>query len=251
MTADWQPLRAELKLWRRSRQSLPIWWRDDDAVAATPALERLADLSDGLGLPVHIAVIPDLVQPSLSGAVAARASLIPLVHGWRHENHAPAGAKKAEFGHPRPEADAELKAGIAQLGQVFGTRLLPMFVPPWNRLDPAFLPALVKARFRAVSTFQPRETAHPLPGLTRVNTHVDPIFWRGNRDLADPEALIHSTVALLRDRRLGVTDASEPLGLLTHHLVHTEEIWRFSGAFLATLLEGGAQVADLRAMLGA
>jgi hypothetical protein len=249
MRVDWSPLAAELSLWRRDGLSLPIWWRDDDAVADTPALARLAKLSSGLGVPVHVAVIPDLIEASLPVAMAQMPMLIPVVHGWRHISHAPADAKNAEFGQMRETATAELAQGLARLTQRFGAALLPVFVPPWNRIDAVFMPILATAGYQGVSTYGPRAAPFAAAGLHRINTHIDPILWRGDRGLVSPDILLAGLVSTLRDRRGGRTDATEPLGLLTHHLAHTEAVWGFTGDVLRVLLEGGAVPADLRAFL--
>lgn len=248
MRIDWSPLTAELALWRREGLSLSFWWRDDDAVAATPALERLARLGEDCGLRVHIAVIPDLLQPTLPPVFENAPSLIPVVHGWRHISHAPTGAKNAEFGHIRTDAAQELHSGLHRLQQTFGPQLLPMFVPPWNRIDPAYLPVLAQAGYCAVSTYAPRKAPQPADGLTQINTHIDPIFWRGDRRLVPPDVLVAGIVETLRDRREGRSDPTEPLGLLTHHLVHTEAVWAFSRDVCRVLLDGGALPADLRAL---
>ncbi len=249
MTVDWHPLEQELAEWRREGLHLPLWWRDDDAVEPTAALDRLARLAEALGLPVHIAVIPDLASDALAKTVSTAPSLIPVVHGWRHENRAPEGAKKAEFGHSRRDAEGEITAGLARLETLFGADLLPVFVPPWNRIDSGLAPILALAGYRAVSTYGPRKTAYAAAGLLQINTHIDPVFWRGHRSLADPATLVHGIVENLRARRNGDADAHEPLGFLTHHLVHTEDVWRFSADCLAVLLDGGAQMADLRRLL--
>ncbi len=250
MSIDWSPLKSELSQWRRAGLALPIWWRDDDAVAGTPALTRLAKLSADTGVPVFVAVIPDLVEASLPFVMAQLPGLIPVVHGWRHISHAPVGFKNAEFGQPRADAAAELTTALERLKQHFGAGLLPLFVPPWNRIDPAFLPMLAAAGYKAVSTYGPRKAPFGATGMHQINTHIDPIFWRGDRGLVAPDILVIDIVTILRDRREGRTDATEPLGLLTHHLVHTEAVWDFSGNILRVLLDGGAVPADLRTILG-
>ncbi|QUJ76675.1 polysaccharide deacetylase family protein [Sulfitobacter albidus] len=239
----WSPLRATLREMRRQGCALPIWWRDDDAVAATPALERLTRLSVRLRVPVHLAVIPGALEGSLAPFIADTPALVPVVHGWRHVNHAPEGAKKAEFGHPRAAAPEELEAGLATLRAAFGTRTMPMFVPPWNRLTPSLMPDIATAGYAAVSTYGPRETSPPAPGITQINTHIDPIDWRGTRGLVDQTTLVARLTATVRARLTKQADATEPLGLLTHHLVHTPEVWDFAERCLAELLDGGAEVA--------
>ena len=49
MTVDWGPLTHELKLWSDAELTLPLWWRDDDAVTVTPQLETLSALSCRIG----------------------------------------------------------------------------------------------------------------------------------------------------------------------------------------------------------
>lgn len=251
MKPDWTPLTSELVIWRREGMSLPVWWRDDDAVADTPELERLSRLATDIGLPVHLAVIPKDAQPSLTRALAGQSSLVPVVHGWSHTNHAPEGAKKAEFGHPRSDARRELSLAVTRLKDQFGAAALPLFVPPWNRIEPGLLPALADAGYSGLSTYGPRDAVLATPGVVQINTHIDPVFWRGERGLVPPDELIAQLVATLRDRRAGRTDAGEPLGLLTHHLVHTADVWDFCGDVLRVLLDGGAVPADLVCLLQA
>jgi hypothetical protein len=173
------------------------------------------------------------------------------VHGWRHHSHAPEGAKNAEFGQPRTGAAQELSHGLRRLELVFDRRLVPLFVPPWNRIDDAFLPVLEAHGYGGFSTYGARCTPAPAGGLVQINTHIDPILWRGHRGLVDPAHLITGIVATLRARRAGETGIHEPLGLLTHHLVHTEEVWRFTCDVLRVLLDGGAVPADIGALVQA
>lgn len=251
MKIDWGPLTAELSLWRRDALPLPLWWRDDDAVAATSELSRLSTLSGEVGLPVHAAVIPDLIEPTLAPVIVHDQNLIPIIHGWRHVSHSPATAKNAEFGHARDAAPSELSQAIERMTEVFGPSLVPMFVPPWNRIAPEFRPELTNAGYNGLSTYGPRKATEPTTGLVQINTHIDPIFWRGDRGLVAPEPLLEKLVVTLQDRRTGHADPTEPLGLLTHHLVHTEDVWAFSRDVIAVLLDGGAVAADIGALLQA
>lgn len=249
MKIDWSPLTSELDLWRHHDLSLPIWWRDDDAIADTPALQRLSQIANDVGVPVYVAVIPDPMTPSLPLVIQMDPHLIPIIHGWRHVSHAPAGAKNAEFGQPRSDAAAELKQAIEVLENGFGDQLIKLFVPPWNRISSDLLPVLATMGYRGVSTYGPRSATFAATSLMQINTHIDPIYWRGHRGLIAPETLIEGIVTTLRDRREGRTDASEPLGLLTHHLVHNDDIWTFSGDVLRVLLDGGATPADIGDLL--
>lgn len=240
MTWDWTPLDRELDRWRQAGMTLPLWWRDDDAVAPSAALDRLVALAEAVDLPLHLAVIPAEADPTLAAFAQAHPRLIPVVHGWAHRNHAPEGEKKAEFGahRPLPVMAKEARDGLLRLRSLFGPALRPMFVPPWNRAAPELLPALPGLGYSAISTFAPRKSAGPAPGLLRINTHLDPIDWRGSRSLVDPEHLIAQLAAQLADRREGHTDNGEPYGVLTHHLVHDAAIWDFAGALLTRLRAG-------------
>ncbi len=246
MTFDFTPLQAELALWRAKGRHLPLWWRDDDAVAQTAALDRLTDLAEALSLPVHLAVIPQAATEGLARFCASTAFTVPLVHGWAHQDHAPEGQKKAEFGHPRPDAVTETRRALDRMQHLFGPHLLPMFVPPWNRIDDTVIAALPAQGYTALSTYLPRPARLAAPGLVQINTHIDPIHWRGGGGLVPPETQIAALVAHLQDRRTGRADVAEPLGILTHHLVQDAETWAFTESLIATLLKGGATPVTLR-----
>lgn len=241
---DFGPLRKVLRRCANAEMQVPLWWRDDDTIEASTALDELLSLSDSLGVAVHLAVIPAHVNRSLAARLKDTDTFV-MVHGWAHENLAPVGHKKAEFGEWNPDASQKIKTGRARLDDLFADRFLPIFVPPWNRMDQKFTTDLVNLGFDAVSAFGPRGGDLP-ERLAQVNTHVDPIFWKGNRNLVDPDMLVQSTVRLLEDRLQGHTDAAEPLGYLTHHLVHTDAIWNFSKAWLTEMLEGGAHPITLK-----
>ena len=94
-------LTAHLDWFAERGRMVRFWWRDDDAQRETPELARLVGLSEALSVPLHLAVIPEGAEAGLAQAVGPL--VVPMVHGWAHLNHAPEGAKKAEFGHPRTD----------------------------------------------------------------------------------------------------------------------------------------------------
>lgn len=237
---DWTPLVHELARWQAAGLTLPLWWRDDDAIAPGPALDRLTALAGAHGLPVHLAVIPSGATQALADHVHTTPHLIPVVHGWSHLSHAPPGDKKAEFGDHRPldTMQDEAAQGLARLSKLFSDRLIRMFVPPWNRIAPQMVGELAGLGYHALSTFTPRTAPLAARGLVQVNTHLDPIAWKAGRGLADPDTLITQLVQQLADRRTGRADNDEPYGLLTHHLVHDDAIWGFSDALLTRLMDG-------------
>lgn len=246
---DWTPLCAVLSQYRRSGTDLPLWWRDDDAVAPSGELQHLAKLSAKLKLPVHVAVVPDRAQSELADFMATTPQLVPIVHGWRHENHAAPDAKKSEFGTPRTTATTEITDALTRMRALFQARVLPIFVPPWNRIDASYSTALIAAGYRGLSTFTPRPARLAAPGLVQINCHIDPIDWHDTRGLKDPDTVIAETVSNLTQRLQGEADASEPFGYLTHHLVHTPDLWAFTERYLDELLSGGARPQPLAPLL--
>lgn len=226
---DWSP--AEQALARARDRGCPIrvWWRDDDAAADTPQLDRLLSLSRRAKAGIALAVIPHRLEASLGKRLRREETAFALVHGWSHANHAPEGQKKAEFGDHRPIATmaAEVEQALQRAREKLGGILLPVFVPPWNRVSPELIQHLPRTGFTALSTFNDRKAAFPLEGLLQVNTHIDPIDWHGTRSLADSAFIIASLAAAIDRRVTGAADREEPIGLLTHHLIHDNVIWSF------------------------
>jgi hypothetical protein len=239
MKLDWSPLHRALAACRRDNIAVPFWWRDDDAIALTPALDRLMTLSVDTDLPVHLAIIPAHADPALVGHIDTN-SMIPVVHGWAHTDHSAGVGKKNEFQTARTDAVSDANQAMDRMRALFGASLRPMFVPPWNRINDDVVRALPALGYSALSTFNPRCNPIATIGLEQINTHIDPIWWKGTRDLVEPDVLIEQAAQHLDARRTGREDKDEPLGLLTHHLVHTDAIWDFTAGFAQEMLAGGA-----------
>ncbi|GGB95090.1 hypothetical protein GCM10011352_21490 [Marinobacterium zhoushanense] len=159
--------------------------------------------------------------------------LTVLQHGYSHENHAPVGERKCELGLDRPlsEIRAELELGQGILTQMFTERFCPVLVPPWNRLCVELVELLPRAGFIGLSTLGPRGGS--ALGLEQVNVHVDLINWRAGRRFVGEQQALAQLVTHLRMRREAKADPREATGIMTHHLVHDEQVW----AFLARLFE--------------
>jgi hypothetical protein len=229
--ADWAALVDELDLWAADGRVATLWWRDDDAVAATPQLDRLLRLA--AGVPLALAVIPALAQDGLADSLAGAPDVTVLQHGWRHVNHARHG-KNSEYpvGRSAAAVAKELVAGKARLAALFGTRALPVLVPPWNRFAGEFLPVLQPIGIVAISAARSRPAARWPRGLATIDADVDPVAWRGDRGFVGEPAALGALLGRLRARRLGVEPAERPVGLLTHHLV-TDDL---GAAFIEHLL---------------
>ena len=229
---------AELKRWRAEGLELPIWWRDDDAIVPTEALDRLLALAEKFEAPLHLAVIPEPATPRLAERLSTVSTAFVLTHGWRHQNHAPPDKKKAEFGSHRPAATMldEIAAGRQRVNELFGKRALPVFTPPWNRIAPEVVDGLSAGGFVAVSSFTPRSARFAAPDLLQVNTHLDPVAWKSGGGLLDPTLIDAQLTGQLEARRTAIADNKEPYGLLTHHLVQDGATWEFTATIVKTLL---------------
>ncbi|MEN3930000.1 polysaccharide deacetylase family protein [Microvirga sp. W0021] len=208
---------------------IPFWWRDDDAVTQSPALEHLLSISKAARFPIAIAAIPTGLQKSLITQVKKHPQASLLVHGFAHFNHAPADEKKAEFKAHRPLElmCTELQSGLQHLrNMATPEQLCPIFVPPWNRISPELTDQLRGIGFQGLSTFGNRQAPLRSDGLFQINTHIDPIAWHAGRSLLPIDTIIETIISAIQYRLDGHSD--EPIGLLTHHLVHDGAIWEFT-----------------------
>ena len=228
---SWERLEREIDAWAATGREATLWWRDDDAVAATAELDRLLDLTGRAGIPVALAVIPARAEAELAARLSYARDVSVLQHGYAHRNHAGPGSRAVECGGARglEEVVTELRLGRGRLAGLFAERFLPVLVPPWNRIDAALVPRLAALDFRGLSTWEAREGREAAPGLLQVHTHADPIAWRRGRGFAGTDRVTLALADHLEARRMGRADPEEPTGLLTHHLVHDAAGWEFLG----------------------
>jgi hypothetical protein len=220
--ADWQPLRDELRRWSEAARKVKLWFRDDDAIEPTPALDRLLSLANRFHVPMALAIIPGPTGDALAERLARESLVTATVHGWTHQNYAPDETKKQELGLHRAQTIVldELHRGFDKLKILYPQQFVPLLVPPWNRIDDALLPHLAPLGYRAVSVFGLAKQA-PI-GL--INTHIDIMRWHGVRG-----GLPHAKVIerLVEELRIRFNGHDEPIGVMTHHIVHDDLAWDF------------------------
>ena len=246
----WSDLTEELDRWQADGRTATFWWRDDDAVAPSDALQRLLAISARHAAGLALAVIPETCQNALAAALAtpprpAGAEVAVFQHGIAHRNQASPGEKKTELSAavPLDEAVEHLKAGKEKLSALFGKTFLPVLVPPWNRIAPVLMPQLSACGFIGLSTYKTRAQLWPAPGLLQVNTHADLLRWRPERGFLGESEVLTLLQAHLRARRRSFERSKdnsaalglEPTGILTHHLVHDEATWVFLEELLSRL----------------
>jgi hypothetical protein len=235
-SATWSDLIAELDRWGMAGRLAGLWWRDDDAVRPTAALDRLLEIA--AGIPLGLAVIPGDVEPELADRLTAAPQVCVLQHGWRHANHGGDG-RKSEYPGSRAEiaVAAEMADGRARLRQLFGPRALPIFVPPWNRIAERWLPLLPAAGLAVLSGVDRPAPPMPPPGLARLDIHIDLVAWHDGGGFIGAPAALGGVVGQLQARRLGATAPVTPIGVLTHHLVTDAAGFDFLGE-LGAVIDG-------------
>ncbi len=242
--SGWAPFMAALDRVHADGITLSFWLRDDDALAPSPALETLLETSQRHGVPIALAVIPKFAVPALAERLAAAPLATPCQHGFAHVNHAKPPERAAELGANRPRdlVLAELGLGRRLLLDLFGARLDPMLVPPWNRYDRALEPGMAAAGFSCLSVFG---RTHANGALAQINAHVDLINWRGGRIMRPQDSLIRT----LCDEVFCAAASNRQIGILTHHLVHDAQAWAFlDDLFRCTVGHPAVQWSDIAAL---
>lgn len=220
-------LSAELAAWRRAGKRVPLWWRDDDAIDAGPALDRLLALSARHQVPLALAVIPDQLSPELVPLINAQPAVSVLQHGLDHRSRRVEGHAPAQFGDD--QTAAEIAAAIAASMQRLATfeRVLPVYVPPWNAVQPRLIEALRSLDLR-LSAFD------SLDESDRVDAHLDVLRWGARPRFRGAGRLLNRLARLLAERRRQHL-WDRPVGLLTHHLDQDEPSWRFLNVLFTRL----------------
>lgn len=233
--ATWANLDTELQLWKDAGTAPTFWWRDDDTQAPTPDLDRLIGLAERYNAPLHLAVIPVGIDAGLAPRLVAAPLVYAMQHGFAHINHEPNGLRASEIGDSRDVTlqVADLRSGWQHLLTAQLPNLLPVLVPPWNRVAQKTLPHLPPLGFRMVSAFDGGASAENVSGLRQINAHVDPVRWKTGAEFRGTEKTLAQVLEHLTARRLRHTD--EPTGLLTHHLQTDAATWEFIDALLERL----------------
>lgn len=217
--AHLRPWRALFDRAQASGRPTAVWWRDDDAVEAGPRLGGLLAEAARVGAVVAVAAIPAAAQPSLLRQCEDAGATL-WQHGVRHADHQRLG-RSAELGSARP-VEAIVRECLDHLDRLASPAFRKVMVPPWNRMREDLAPALAAAGYEGLSRFGGPPLAEP---LARLDTHLDPVAWRSGRGLVAP--------AQMARQAEHAAAAGGPLGLLTHHMAHSDDVGAFVAAFAA------------------
>lgn len=227
-------LDLELAAWHEASLSPTLWWRDDDAISCSLALERFTGIVEANHIPVMLAIVPSIAEAELAAFTARHPLLQAATHGYAHHNHAGADQKKTELtenpqGRSIGDVRDELREARRMMEHLFGIAASEVLVPPWNRLSTGVARELAATGFRVVSTFGERKTettAH------QVNCHVDMMEWKPVRKGKPLDQVIMELTDCLKARRVSLKPTM-PIGILSHHLVHDDAAWETSEKLMA------------------
>jgi hypothetical protein len=214
-------LQWELGRWRRLGTRPRLWWRDDDARAPSPALDRLLKLA--AGRPLALAVIPDGDLDALAERLTTERNIAVGQHGIDHINRRPTGEAPSEYRLPPPSP--EIIARVAEgRDRLVRAGLAPQFyTPPWNAIDPGLGRAVSRAGIGVLSAGAKIER---YADLVYMAADADVTAWKDGARFKGEVRILSALQKALRERRRA-GELQRPVGLLTHHLAHDEATWRF------------------------
>ncbi len=219
-------------------EPVQFWWRDDDAVEESTALNHLIDLQQRYNIALHLAVIPHHLKSTLLDSLSPHDDIWVLQHGFSHQSYAAPQQRKIELGG---ECDPEqLRKQLAQgkhiLEHAFPKQFLPIMVPPWNRVDDWVHPLLQSIGYSAwsgLASLSPSlNTKNIVDQLDNYPVHIDIMNWK-TRQFAGVEIVVNNIIQHLEKQRLSTTSENKAIGLMTHHLVHDTSCQQFLDQFFA------------------
>ena len=213
----WQTeLRECLELVQAEGKEVQIFFRDDDIDEDEESLIRLLDLFLAHGVPLNLAVIPDLLTEATVKRLHTRELWIPeslglIQHGWKHVNHEQEG-RKCEFGISRSLADKfnDIARGKSRLEDAFGPRFYPAFTPPWNRCTQDTFGVLDELGFVVLSKDREKESVQG-HRFQEISTTLDLYRWKGGATLEPADVIVKTLISQLWEL--------DTIGILLHHKV--------------------------------
>ena len=232
-------------LGQASSKTNTVFFRADDIGAPGKTFTQMIHLFQKHAVPLNLAVVPTWLTPTRWATLQKSCDTTPHLwnwhqHGWRHINHEPAG-KNQEFGPARTRGEKyrDLSRGQAHLQKLLADAFIPVFTPPWNRMDQEGLDIVQERGFKAVSR---DKNAVPTTDLPDFQITIDLHITKETEPLAALQAMLN---ALEKDIAAG------HCGVMLHH----QRMNRFALEGLDQLLAvvantPGVQVKGFREMIG-
>jgi len=193
-------------------------------------------LSSARGIPLALAVIPDVDLTDLAAEIGRWPLISAIQHGCDHVDRNTGGDFSAEFAPACPAREVAVAVNAAWRRLSEATDAAPLYAPPWNVLTHNVRLALAETPLRAISLYGALHDVSD--GLLEINTHIDIMKWRPAR-FRGAAAILNRTWRQLRARRRD-RRWDEPIGLLTHHKNLDAAAWTFLEEFLQRTSAPGA-----------
>ena len=209
-----------------------IFFRADDVAIPSAKQDQLIDLFVRNDAPLCAAIVPAWFSQSRWDALCQRVQGKQHLfawhqHGWNHHNHQPIGEKKQEFGSASSplQKSRTILRGRDKLVAIMGEHFLPVFTPPWNRLDEDSMHILQELGFLAISRYREAKIPPP-PGLPDLFANVDLHTRKEDSAAAGWQALLAEFDAAM---------ATGIAGLMIHHQRMNGAAFAFLDALLSNL----------------
>lgn len=196
-----------------------LFFRDDDLGWSPKEFARLLTLFAKHDQKLNAAAIPgalndEIIHESIPYSYQASPFLQVVTHGAQHVSHAAEG-KKSEyaFGRPFDEVRAELENGRILLRERF-ENYYPCFVPPWNRIDDAYLELLPLTGYRMLSRDEQGSLKAASAPVPEFNVSLDLHTRKDDARMSAKEIF----QALAR----GHEEGRDAMGVMLHHGRMTE-----------------------------
>lgn len=214
-----------------------VFFRNDDLGWMQPEFNRLAELFLDKNMKFTAAAIPmsclEIFKP---GSFKKFESVLDIhTHGFTHLDFQGAG-KKSEFGSARKKSavESDLNRSVKIMSEVFGSMASPIFTPPWNRFEKEYIPFLINAGYRAISTDgEPRFIGQDILELNvQIDLHTD-------------KKNTHTFLSIMDY----IKKSSSPVGIMLHHKYMMDKDFTFLTNLLDLLNEESVRVVFMRELL--
>jgi hypothetical protein len=194
-----------------------FWIRDDDLTNINSEIKQLLDFCGIFQIEIALAIIPKKMDSDLFFLCKDYPFVKIWQHGLEHSNRACKAQKKSEFPVFDPHQYKDILLQKKRMEDCFGDFFQPVFVPPWNRLDPSWSDPILN-HFSHISGFgaSDKDQFH--------HTNLDIIDWK-IRHIKPLEILMKEFSNLQKK-------GESSIGILTHHWMHKEEGWKILSDFL-------------------